>query len=254
MGQAKFYFEHLGADFSDYQQEDDTYKHAIHQTEVYLRQLGRVHVLQRNFLPNFIFGKSDIVVVLGQDGLVANTIKYLNDQPVLAINPDPDRWDGILLPFEVDDIPNVMPEVFKNSRNFKEITMAKAKLNNGQILCGVNDLFVGQKSHVSARYLLAIGNKKEQQSSSGIIVSTGLGSTGWLKSILTGAVSIADYVNSNRLKMNPKVDLSWNSDFLYFTVREPFPSVTSGTSLVFGKISNSNPMQITSQMPENGVI
>lgn len=31
----------------------------------------------------------DIVVVIGQDGLVANTLKYLDGQPVIAINPDP---------------------------------------------------------------------------------------------------------------------------------------------------------------------
>jgi hypothetical protein len=34
--------------------------------------------------------------------------------------------------------------------------------------------------------------KREQQSSSGIIVSTGMGSTGWLKSVITGASRIAE--------------------------------------------------------------
>ena len=254
LGQAKFYVEHLGADFSDYQREDDTYKSAIRQAEGHLRELGRVQVLKRNFLPNFVFGKGDIVVVLGQDGLVANTLKYLDCQPVVAVNPDPDRWDGVLLPFEIDDLPKVVPEVFKCDRDCREITMAKAALNDGQVLYGVNDLFIGQKSHVSARYLLAIGNENEQQSSSGIIVSTGLGSTGWLKSIMTGAAGIAGYVNGEPTKTSGKSDLRWNSDFLYYAVREPFPSKVSATSLVFGKISNNKPMHVVSQMPENGVI
>lgn len=254
LGQAKFYVEHLGADFSDYLREDDTYKSAIRQVEGHLRQMGRIQVLKRNFLPNFVFGKGDIVVVLGQDGLVANTLKYLDSQPVVAVNPDPDRWDGVLLPFEIEDLPKIVPEVFKRQRDCKEITMAKAQLNNGQVLYGVNDLFIGQKSHVSARYLLAIGNKKEQQSSSGIIISTGLGSTGWLKSILTGAAGIAGFVNGKQTKTSRRSDLPWNSDFLYYTVREPFPSKVSATSLVFGKISSNKPMNIVSQMPENGVI
>lgn len=254
LGQAKFYVEHLGADFSDYQIEDETYKSAIRRTESHLRQLGRVQILKRTFLPNFIFGKNDIIVVLGQDGLVANTLKYLDCQPAVAVNPDPDRWDGILLPFEIDDLPEVVPEVLDGNRICREITMAKAELNNGQVLYGVNDLFIGQKSHISARYLLNIGNTKEQQSSSGIIVSTGLGSSGWLKSILTGAVGIASYVNSRPVKTSWRSDLSWDSDLLYFTVREPFPSKVSETSLVFGKISNKEPLNIVSQMPENGVI
>ena len=253
LGQAKFYVEHLGADFSDYQREDETYKKVVRDAEIYLSQLGLVHILQRKFLPNYIFGKDDIVVVLGQDGLVANTLKYLNNQPVVAVNPDPGRWDGMLLPFNVDDIPTIIPEVFNNGRKFKEITIAKAELNNGQILYGVNDLFIGQKSHVSAHYLLSIGNKKEQQSSSGIIVSTGLGSTGWLKSILVGADGIVGYFNKEH-RMKNETTLSWNADILCFTVREPFPSLTSKTSLVFGKISKKIPMKIVSQMPENGVI
>ena len=36
--------------------------------------------------------REDIVVVVGQDGLVANTLKYLQGQPVIAVNPD--RSDG----------------------------------------------------------------------------------------------------------------------------------------------------------------
>lgn len=253
-GQAKFYVEHLGADFSDYQTEDDTYKAALRQTEDTLRKLGRVQVLKRKFLSNFIFGKDDTIVVLGQDGLVANTLKYLNGQPVVAINPDPDRWDGVLLPFTIDDTLKVVPEVFSNGRDIKEITMAKAELNNGQFLYGVNDLFIGPKSHISARYLLEIGDKQEQQSSSGIIVSTGLGSTGWLKSILAGAEGIAGYRSNTPIRTDSKHRISWDSNYLYYTVREPFLSKISEATLVFGKVSNKNPMNIVSQMSENGVI
>ena len=39
------------------------------------------------------------VVTLGQDGLVANTAKYVGAQPIVAVNPEPGRFDGILLPF-----------------------------------------------------------------------------------------------------------------------------------------------------------
>ncbi|MCF7958722.1 MAG: sugar kinase [Phycisphaerae bacterium] len=254
LGQAQFYVEHLGADFSDYQREDDIYKAAVRQGQATLSQLGRVQVLKRNFLPNFVFGDNDIVVVLGQDGLVANTLKYLDRQLVVGVNPDPDRWDGVLLPFEIDDLDTIVPEVFRHQRDYKEITLAKAQLNNGQVLYGVNDLFIGQKTHVSSRYLLEIGNKKEQQSSSGVIVSTGLGSTGWLKSILAGAAGVAGFNGQKSNEMAMSANLPWNSDSLYYTVREPFASKVSSTSLVFGKISNNNTMKIVSQMPEHGVI
>ena len=39
-----------------------------------------------------------------------------------------------------------------------------------------------------------------------------------------------------------------------FTVREPFPTKTTGSSIVYGEVRDVAPLVITSQMPENGVI
>ena len=107
VSQARFYVEHQGADFQDYLREDETYHHALVATQTALAQLGRVQTVDRAFLPNFVFAPADTVVTLGQDGLVANTLKYLNGQPVVGVNPDPARWDGKLLPFKVGDLQKV---------------------------------------------------------------------------------------------------------------------------------------------------
>lgn len=252
--QAQFYVEHLGADFSDYKREDEHYKAAIADAQRALSALGRLQTVDRVFVPSFVFGRGDTVVVLGQDGLVANTLKYLDGQPVVGVNPDPDRWEGVLLPFTVASLPAVLPAVFAGSRPVRQVTMAKAALNNGQTLYGVNDLFVGPKSHTSARYALRLGAKSETQSSSGVIVSTGLGSTGWLRSILAGAAGIASSLSGQRLRVGQKNAFAWDADYLYFSVREPWPSKSSSAEMAFGKITPDEPLQILSQMPENGVI
>lgn len=156
--------------------------------------------------------------------------------------------------------------------------MAKATLNNGQVLYGVNDLFIGPSSHTSARYAITLENQTETQSSSGVIVSTGLGSTGWLKSLLTGAAGIMQVAGTKRAletqaELNlrgpakqpinrnpPKVRLtvhsgfSWDADYLRFTVREPFPTQTTSANLVFGRITSKQSLILLSQMPEHGVI
>lgn len=254
LAQARFYVEHLGADFDDYLCEHETYQRSIAAARVWLARVARVQVLQRSFLPSFIFAPEDIVVVLGQDGLVANTLKYLDGQPVVGVNPDPRRWDGVLLPFTVPDLRHVMREVLAGRRRHREVTMAQATLNDGQRLFGVNDLFIGPRSHVSARYELRVGRRAEHQSSSGIIVSTGLGATGWLKSILRGALGIAGAVTGEKLEHRSPLDFPWEARHLYYSVREPFPSRTSSAELVFGKITAGQPLQIVSEMPENGVI
>lgn len=250
--QARFYIEHLGADFAEYQREHQVYHRAISDTERTLAKLGRVQRIVRRYLPNFVFGERDLVVVLGPDGLVANTLKYLSGQPVLGVNPDPSRWEGVLLPFTVGALEKVVRDCFAGRRGFQEITMAKAALNNGQVLEAVNDLFIGQRTHVSARYILASGGKKEQHSSSGIIVSTGLGSTGWFRSVMTGAARIAEAMGGAEPEKIPS--FPWNSSHLFFSVREPWPSKQSQASLVFGKVTSSSPLTIISQMSENGVI
>lgn len=249
--QAQFYVEHMGGDFSDYRAEHQTYQAAVASALETLESLGRVQVVDRDYVPNFIFGNDDIVVAIGQDGLIANTLKYLTAQPLIGINPDPERWDGILLPFRVTDLSRILPEVFAHKRQIKEVTLAKTQLNDGQILYGVNDLFLGQKTHVSARYQLSLEGKSEQQSSSGIIISTGLGSTGWLKSILAGATAIAG--NASNADAGRK-GFSWSADLLYYTVREPYPSRFTSASLVFGQIRKGIQMTVHSLMPENGVI
>jgi NAD kinase len=254
VSQAKFYVEHLGADFSDYLNEHERYRAAVTDATARIEKIGRLHVLDRSFLPNFVFGNDDTVVVLGQDGLVANTVKYTTTQRVVGVNPDPARWEGVLLPFAVNDLDKLLPEVFSGRRPIKEVTMAKAELNDGQKLYAVNDLFVGVRSHVSARYTISVGEATEQHSSSGLIVSTGLGSTGWFKSLMTGAARVASAASGGKVKMEPHKGFAWDSDYLYYTVREPFPSKTSKATLVFGRITRTYPLILISQTPEVGVI
>jgi len=254
IAQAKFYIEHLGSDFSDYISEDEQYKKAVNDAHSKLESLGRVQIVDREYVSNFIFGDNDIVVVVGQDGLVANTLKYLSGQLLIGVNPDPTRWDGVLLPFKVSDLKFVIQDVLSKGRQVKEVSIAKAVLNDGQSIYAVNDLFIGQRTHVSSRYRIQLGDRNEYQSSSGIIVSTGLGSTGWLKSIIAGAANVVNEISNKKIEMNKERKLEWNIDYLYFSVREPFPSRTSKTDIVFGKVTNGCPLKILSQMPENGVI
>jgi NAD kinase len=252
--QAKFYIEHLGADFADYEAEHRTYQAALRNTETALARCGRVHRLDRGFLPSYLFPPDAIVVVLGQDGLVANSLKYLDGQPVIGVNPDPARWDGVLLPFGPDDMAAVVPEVAAGRRSQKSITFARARLSDGQELLAVNDLFIGPRSHVSARYLISAGDVSEAQSSSGVIVSTGLGSTGGWRTPVTGSTGIAGGPTSEDVVALREHGFAWESDYLYYTVREPFPSRSSQASLVFGRVSAADPLRVTSQMAGHGVI
>lgn len=252
LSQAKFYIEHLGADFSDYLLENEAYAKSLRMIVEVLQEFGRFQLIDRELVPNYHFNQEDIIIILGQDGLVANTLKYLQGQPVIAVNPEPSRWDGLLLPFTAREVKAILTEVIKNKRTCKSITIAQANLSDGQVLRAVNDFFIGPKTHISALYEIEVEGASEMQSSSGIIVSTGLGSTAWIKSIITGSMAIA--------KANdPEVDweykpMPWDSQQLLFAVREPFPSRSSQAELVYGKVSHQQPLKVRSRMAEHGVI
>ncbi len=250
--QAEFYVNHHGGDFGDYRLEHETYYKSVRTVTEFIESYARLHTLDREFVPKYLFGPKDLVIAVGRDGLVANTLKYLDTQQLIGVNPDPDRWDGVLLPFFANDIQKIVPEFYQGIRKTKKVTLAAAKLNDGQVLYGVNDLFIGQKGHASARYELCFNGKSEVQSSSGIIVSTGLGSTGWLKSILTGAAGIFNYSKNTNYVLNSA--FSWDANYLAYNVREPYPSTSTGADLIFGKIADKQQLTITSLMPENGVI
>jgi NAD kinase len=254
--QAHFYLEHMGASFEEYQAAHDAYHAALASLQAQLPRQVRAQFIERSFLPNFIFDPWAVVVTLGPDGLVINTAKYLQNQPLVAFNPDPARIDGVLIPFPVSSAAAVLMNVLCGIFQDRAITMARATLNDGQKLYAVNDLFLGQRTHVSARYRLRFGDRAEQQSSSGIIISTGAGSTGWLRSMITGAAGVVGAFAPSEELQNVRNAYAFDSesDQLSFCVREPFVSRVSGAELVFGRITKGESLEVVSQMPHNGVI
>ncbi len=156
LGQAKFYIEHSSGDFALYEHEHAVYVDALKKLRVSLQRLAKVQEIERGFLPNFLFAPEDVVVTIGIDGLVVNTAKYLNGQPVVAVNPDPAHIDGILLPFNVQNAIPAVQKVLSGQVKVRQISMAEATLNDGQSLLAFNDLFIGAKSHVSARYKIRL--------------------------------------------------------------------------------------------------
>ncbi len=256
--QAKFYIEHSSGNFAFYDQEHRTYHAALADLRQGLKRLLKVHVIERSFLPNYMFTETDLIVTIGIDGLVVNTAKYLNGQPLIAVNPDPAHIDGILLPFTVASGLAVVPKVLRGQVTVRDVTMAEAQLNDGQKLLAFNDLFIGVRSHVSARYRIQVNGLEEHHSSSGIIVSTGAGSTGWLSSLFNMARGMARHYASDdeggKTELLSPLKLPWDTDHLVFVVREPFLSKTSGTNIVAGEITREAPLLLESEMPEGGVI
>jgi len=249
--QAKFYIEHSGGDFADYEREEEAYHRSL---EVLRRSLEfeiPQQLVDRGLVPTFQFQKDDLVVALGQDGLVANTAKYVGNQPIVAVNPEPERFDGVLLPFAPDEARAAVARVMEAKASIRETTLAEVTLNDGQRLRAFNDLFIGARSHVSAQYRIACNKKSEVQSSSGVLVSTGAGSTGWVSSVFNMAAGVARFCGGTPGKA---VRLPWEDRSLLYIVREPFLSRHSQATMVAGLLRPGEELSLQSLMPSGGVI
>jgi hypothetical protein len=188
-------------------------------------------------LDRFLFEPDDVVVVLGQDGLVANVAKYLAGQPVIGLNLEP----GVLVPHPPAAAADLLADIAAGRAALQHRTMAAARLDDGQELLALNEVFVGHASHQSARYTVALGDRTERQSSSGLIVTTGTGATGW-------AASIHRERHSGLALPAPE------DDRLAFFVREPWPSLWTGTSLDEGELGAGALLSVQSEMNDGGVV
>lgn len=252
--QARFYLEHAGRDFASIEAAHERYYEALGTIRRVIPRALKTQTLDRALVPQYLFGETDLVITIGQDGVVSNTAKYLTTQPILAVNPDPAQYDGVLLPFTTDDFDVALDASLSGRAPIKDVTLALAELSDGQSLLAFNDFFIGAASHVSARYTITVEGRAEQQSSSGVIVSTGAGSTGWLQSVYAGAAGIVEALGGKVIPPPNKGRLAWDEETLVYSVREPFPSQVTGTTIVHGKITRRSPLILASLMGTNGVI
>jgi len=248
--QAQFYIERQGGNFEDYLEEDAVFHDSLQSLQTQLSRIIKHKIVERSFLPSYIFDEKNVIVVIGQDGLVANTAKYSRGIPIVAVNPDPKRYDGVLLPFQVSNFIGGVEGVMAQSYNTHTVNFAEARLNDGQRILAFNDLFIGAASHISARYRILFGNRREEHSSSGIIVSTPTGSTGWLSSVFNMAYGVAGLFEKDLTPKYPRL----NNNQLLFAVREPFRSVRTQADVSVGMIDNNHTLRIESLMPSGGVI
>ncbi|MFF2298497.1 hypothetical protein [Arthrobacter sp. NPDC058127] len=235
-GQAEFFLHTRGRTIQEVQYHHDRLITALATIRAAVPAEWRHADVERADLSRFLFTAEDIIAVVGQDGLVANTAKYLNGQPVIGINPEP----GINLGVLVRHTPDVAAKVLQDSAPAglaerlacQELATVTARLDDGQQLSGLNEIFIGHASHQSARYrLTAPDGQTERQSSSGLIVSTGTGATGW-------CASIALERGGRTLPTPTDPRLAW-------FVREAWPSPITGGSLTEGALEAGETLRIT---------
>jgi hypothetical protein len=239
--QARFFLESRGQRLDDVLERHQLLDAALHAVTAALPPRWRRARVLRHELDRFLFEPDDVILAVGQDGLVANVAKYLRGQPVIGINPSTALNAGVLVRHPPQAAGDLLAMFARGVLTCEQRTMVQARLGDGQTLLALNEIFVGHRTHQSARYQLTFGSLAERHSSSGLIVVTGTGASGWAKSI------------AQRRTPAPPLPGPLDPE-LTFLVREAWPSITTGATLVDGCIHPGERLVVTSEMNDGGTV
>ncbi|WP_351222277.1 hypothetical protein [Streptomyces sp. NPDC002133] len=288
-GQAEFFLSSRGRSIREVAERHHRTRRALGEVAAAVPLRWRQTRVERADLDRFLFAPEDVVVVVGQDGLVANTAKYLAGQPVVGIDTEPGRNPGVLVRHRVADTARLLrAAVARGGGTADELTMVEAVADDTQRLVALNEIYVGRPGHQTSRYRLGLdlsdgqgpagpggsarsarsarlggparsarpggsarsgapvpagrsgqdfgsaeaADRAEAQASSGVLVGTGTGATGWLRSLWR------ERGGAQPLPAPADPRLVWY-------VREAWPSPATGTSLVEGTLTSAQRLRLT---------
>lgn len=238
--QARFFLETRGRKIDDVLARHEVQAGAVRDVSAQIPMSWRRTKVDRSDLDRFLFEPEDIIIAVGQDGLVANVAKYLKGQTVVGVNPSKQLFDGVLVRHPSQAVADLLAMCARGSLTVEERSMVRASTSDGSTLVALNEIYVGHRTHQSSKYTISIDGKSERHSSSGVLVCTGTGATGWARSV------------SIRREGCPPLPTPTSSE-LAFLVREAWPSVVTGTNLVHGVLEAGREIVITSEMNDDGV-
>lgn len=227
--------------------------HLHHQESIALckRELPPQHVVPLDAVDTTTnLSRFKLVVALGGDDffkLVGHRIK--DKLPILGVNSDPASSLGALLPITIEQLPDALSQIERGEYRLESWPRLNITLNGIDQGAAINDIILGKRDfRLTSRHQLEYRGEKVTQRCSGILISTGAGSTGW-------------YSSAGRYLGEHDRSFPKTARFARFELREP-PLSFSNTegirtpnlpAVVEGTIEEGETLRITSLNDDEGI-
>ena len=131
---------------------------------------------------------ASLVVALGGDNHFQRVARLLHDEPLAGINSDPATSLGMLTAFNIHTFKQALPNLLVGARDVEKWTRLEVRVDGKPLShLALGEVFIGERDRcVMSRHVLRFRRQREEQKSSGLLVVTGAGSTGWYQSAANG--------------------------------------------------------------------
>jgi len=216
-----------------------------------VRELGPEQVIALESLRDHeLTSRFKVIIALGGDDFFKLVTHHIEGSlPILGVNSDPSSSVGALLPITIEELPEALKRLEKGDYRIDPWTRISLRMNGVECGSAINDIVLGKRDfRLTSRHELEYQGVKVMQRSSGILISTGVGSTGWYAS---AGLYLGDHDRSF-----PKT-----ARYARFELREPSVTVTEVDGkrvtrlpdLVEGTLVENETLRITSLNDDEGL-
>lgn len=201
-----------------------------------LKQLvPKKNFLLRDKVSRYNLKKAKLVIAFGGDNHFLYLSQFITNQLLVGINSDPTRSEGALSSFTALEIPQFLKKIQQGDYQVEYWQRLRVRLNNRRLdTLATGDIFFGESERkMMSRYVLEFKGQREEQKSSGLIVSTGAGSTCWRDSAIRYLYSEGD-------------SFPRTAKVAKFLTTEPYHGKLNGYSLLEGEIKEGEELVIHS--------
>lgn len=203
----------------------------------------KAQFVSRNELNRTIAKKAGLVIAFGGDNHFQYVAHFLEDTPLLGINSDPKSSDGALTNFTISEFEDILPFLLDDKFKLVEWQRLEIEIDGKKIdSLSVSEVFLGETKRFNmSRHILKVHGTEEEQKGSGILIVTGVGSTGWYN-------SACRYLFP-RGKPFPK-----SEGEARFLLTEPHNGKFSKNELIHGSIKGDEVLEFISLNDSQGVL